>query len=257
MGYALCQFLGDKRVKKKLGLLVAPALMLGVSMNAFADFALTPYIGADAQLRYLDFKRGFGDNLFKHNSPQGNAYVGLKFNQFVGIEMGYQATKKQRKSLYLTAGQVNLGTVVPQSMILKNGLSSQISPISYTTQEKTQGFHMNIVGFYPIFPEYGLELFGSVGITQLKTNFSRQTLSVGGVPPLNSSILKFKKRKNIFRANIGLQQMITDCIGFRGTVGWENTAKFNKITPHVVTPNLTEVRLKNSIIYSLGLFRRF
>ena len=85
-------------MNKKIGLLVSVAT-IALSTTS-AALAMTnewwdgnkPYVGFDAQVRRMSFKGGFGNNLLQHHSPQGNLYAGVKFNEYVGVEAGYETT---------------------------------------------------------------------------------------------------------------------------------------------------------------------
>ena len=223
--------------------------MFAACTNLYADIMdMKPYIGIDAQIRHMNFTKGFGDNLFRNIYPQCNTYLGVKFNDYFGIELGYQASKKQTRIVSLNTGAINLGTAVP----------APASPVVFASDSKIQGAHINLVAFYPTYSDE-LELFASIGVGRLKAQFTRFTISIGNGPVPSSlpTTFKFTQSQTVARINTGFQKMISDCIGFRGTIGWENTSRFKAITSSPITRRLTEIRLKNSIVYSLGIFANF
>lgn len=229
-------------MKKKLALLAAPAMMLAATTAIANEWCVAPYAGIDAQYRYMDAQRNFGGNLFRNNFPQGNVYVGLKFNEFFGAEVGYEATTRKNRTVTLGPGASANGPVLDST-----------TTVTYNTTAKIQGPHADLVGFYPICPEYCLELIGSVGVASLTAKYQRTAVILDGTP-INPVLRTFSNRRAILRASAGLQHMLCDNVGVRGTIGWENTKKFTISSKEVAG---LSTNLKNSWIGSLGLFATF
>ncbi len=221
-------------MNKKLALLAVPAILLAASAaTADNQWGFTPYVGADAEWRHLNYQTGFGENIFRHDYPQGNIYAGLKFNDYLAIEGGYEATG--RKSRVTTLGPGNIFA----------GNSTAGTTLQFSTTSRIKGPHANLVGFLPIWDAYRLQLIGSVGFARLQENAEFTILTANGNPAIPDP-RTFKQRKSILRVGAGLQQMISDSWGVRAMVKWENTNKF-KMGSNI---GRSEIRHKNSFIYS-------
>ncbi len=236
-------------MKKKLALLAAPLVLLAASAATAESrwLGITPYLGADAEIRHMDFQKGYGGNNIKHSLPQGNLYAGLRFNEYVAVEAGYEATKRKTTSSTDGAGVVSFGLLIPA-----------LTTLQYNTVAQAKAFHANLVGTLPICELYRLDLIGSIGIARLKTKIVRTLVAVDGIPfPVNDpdAVDKFVKRKSILRLGAGLQHMINCNWGLRAMLKWENTNKLKLISQ--THPLDLSVKPKNSFIYSLGVFYNF
>jgi len=229
-------------VNKKLALLATPALILAASAaTANHGWGVMPYVGADAEWRHMNFQNGFGDNLFRHDYPQGNLYAGLKFNDYVAVEAGYEATARKTRAVTLGAGSLSGGAVLPLN-------------VQFHSTGQIKGPHANLVGFLPLCDQYRLELIGMVGVARLKANFVRTAVASNGTA-ISPSYTTFIKRKSVLRLGGGIQQMITECWGIRAMLKWENTKKLDRMG--AIENSLASLRPKNSFIYSLGTFLTF
>jgi hypothetical protein len=241
-------------VKRKLSLFVAPIILMAANSSVLAsDFSahnLTPYVGIDVQFRQMSFDKNHGNNVFRKNYPQGNVYAGLKFNDYIGVEAGFEGTNKRSRNARLFVGQYSIGgdpvPTIPGVTTFEDSI----------TTAKIHGPHINVVGTFPILDDSDLALIGSVGISRLKVSLKyKATQDEAG--PL-SIIRTFAKRKSILRLGGGIQHMITDCVGVRGMVTWQNTAKFKHISAkEVATHPSGFAKLKNSFSYGLGVFINF
>ena len=270
-------------MKKKLALLATPLMMFSLADSAIAgidcmDLCLTPYVGADAQMRHMGFEKDFGGNALKKNYPQGNFFAGLKFNQYVGVEFGYEASKKKPRSVTHNNSDIVFGSPLQQGEPTDLGFDD-----TSHSSSKINGWNTNLVGFLPIFCEdNSLQLIGSVGVAQLKirsknslknvlviTTFDPNTGEPNGTQSITTiGNRDFTKRKAVLRISSGIQNMITDCIGIRALVTWENTAKLKAHGKLIsLTENGTSIALsetirriskpKNSFNYGLGIFTSF
>ena len=262
-------------MKKKLALLATPLMMFSLADSAIAgidcmDLCLTPYVGADAQIRHMGFKKDFGGNALKKNYPQGNFFAGLKFNPYVGIEFGYEASKKKSRKVKHNNSDIVFGA--PLEQVEPGDLS--VDNTSHSSS-KTDGWNANLVGFFPIICEdNSLQLIGSIGMAQLKiksknsldkvlvtTTFDPITDEPTGTEALAEiNNRAFTKRKAVLRISSGIQNMITDCIGIRALVMWENTTKLKAHGKLISSGEETTQRItkpKNSFNYGLGIFTYF
>ncbi len=235
-------------MKKKLALLVAPVVMLAASAaTAETQWGVTPYVGADAEWRHIGLQRGAGKNLFSHDYPQGNIYAGVKFNEYVGVEVGYEATERKTRTVTLGPGELTNavnGIVVPEGYT-----------VSYNSTGQYKGPHADLMGFYPICDSYRLSLIGLVGIANLKANFTRVLFNASGIS--TNVISTYMKKKAILRLGAGIQHMISEQWGVRAMVKWENTDKLTNIGSQIGANTSTVVGNNNSFIYSIGAFVKF
>lgn len=244
------------RFKKKLSLLAAPIVLLAANTTVMADFGFcpTPYVGADFGLRHMGFKENRGAEYTRKNYPQGNVFLGLKFNDYVGIEAGFESTTNVRRT-----------TTVPNSGQLFGVQISDEDPNllnRYITTTRLYGWHADLVGFLPLCEEYCVSMIGSAGIARLRLKVRNfPTLQDGGRIPaqLPLDFTNFSKNKYVARLGVGLQQMVTNCAGVRLMVNWENTDRFKD----VVAKENASVRLnhrvsaKDSFMVNLGVFYQF
>lgn len=220
------------------------ASVIGINSVAASGWDIQPYVGLDAQVRHMSFKQGFGDNMFKHYSPQGNVYGGLKFSRYVGLEMGYEFTQTRSRDSKLSAGDVSLGSKVEDIM----------EACSFHSKAKLKGPHMDVVGFYTFDNRYPLQLIGSVGVSVLTATFERQTVQVAS--QATNTVRKIERTKAVARLGGGIQHMFTKNIGARLTVNWINTARAKAYSNDLISPAAT-IKPKNSTVFGLGMLWKF
>jgi hypothetical protein len=230
---------------KHLSILLLTTIFAGTATASNFEWSkLKPYVGADAQERKMDFKGGFGDNIFQHTAPQGNIYAGLKFKDFVALELGYEATTTRTREATLTTGDVAAGTPVP----------SVSSPVVFKSKAKIKGPHVDLVGFYPFYADSPFQLLGSVGVAVLKGTFERRTIQMAGAASGTRRTLSHNK--SVIRLAGGLQYMLGQHFGTRMTVGWVNTSKMVIQSDDAIAP-IAIVKPKNSTTYGLGILWAF
>ncbi len=219
------------------------AVLLGLSLPVLADQNLVPYVGADAKWNQMKFKNSAGGNVIAKNYPQGNLFAGLKFNEWVGVELGFENTAKKNRNVTLPGGANFFGVELPPGG----------SDFHVSTKTKIDGFNANVVGFYPIMEECSLSLFGSLGLARLKLK-TRASFTVGSDPEV--TMRNFVKRTLVPRATVGIQKMLNECIGVRAMLTWEKTSAFKTIYVKE-TESATFIRPKDSASVGLGIFYNF
>jgi len=244
-------------MKRKLssGLVLCASVLANAPLQAQTyDWATpSPYVGLDAQVRYMPFKENFGKNLFKKYSPQGNIYGGLRLHENFGVELGYELNKKKSKTTDVHQGDGQLGGVVNPDPDVE----------TYISKVKIKGWHFDLVGYYPVnlYGECQTDLIASVGLGVKTLTADNDWSAYNGVP--NTAAFRaaqyrsFKKRKTTFRLAAGVQQLVTENFGVRALVGWENTGRFKAIKS-IQSPNgSSSISLKNTFQYSLGVYLTF
>lgn len=202
-----------------------------------------PYVGLDAQMRRMDFKGGYGDNLLRHNSPQGNLYGGIRLNDCVGMEAGYESTITKTRNATLYTGDIAAGSVVP----------AMASPVVFKSKMKIKGPHVDLVGFYSLREDFPVQLIGSVGVSFFKGTVERKTLQMGAraVPGRTRTL---SQRKRVLRLMGGLEYKVNCHFGVRATVGLVKTGKLVIFTNDNLSGAFPEIKPKDSTVYGLGLF---
>lgn len=247
-------------MNKKLALLAAPVIMLAASATtAETIWGVTPVFGVDAQLRHMDFKGGLGENIFKHNSPQANAYVGLNFNDYFGIQAGYEVSSRRAKTVTLIPPFVSAGVNVTPGVNPFTG-RPLVSSVEYTSISRIKGPHVDLVGYLPLSfcNPCRIALTGSVGLAHLRVAARRQVTAVNGGAPIGTNNPSFfRGHKTVLRLMGGIQHYICDTVGVRATVTWENTSRFRNLKFTSLNGVSQIIKPKNSINYGLGLFVTF
>jgi hypothetical protein len=222
--------------------LITLAIFSSVTTMACASGGvyLAPYIGADAQFRFMSFRNEYGSKNFRNHYPQANIYAGLKFCDYLGLEGGFYSSTDFTRGSTFGENERNLGIVLPAS---GNAIGAA----------RIQGWHINAVGFLPVSECYCLTALAYIGAAQSKVTLRYIITDIGGFP--DDFTANFSQTKTIMRAGAGIQHMISDCIGVRWLAGWEDTSKFSAIRT-TTDPNLL-VKLKSSVVLSLGLFAIF
>lgn len=233
-------------MKQKLKAL-APIVLLAASSVAVADawYGISPYAGFDAQLRDGGYRKGFGDNILKRSYPQGNVYVGLRFNDYLGIEVGYEHSKEEFASAAIVEGDSYAGQVQAPPLPGAN-----VYPLVFNTRARIRGPHLDLVGFYPLCNNQ-TEILAYIGAARL--NFVAQSINVlsGGDPVDPPGINSFNKRKTVLRAGAGVQHKVFKHVGIRATVGWENTQTIKAVDKET---GIHQIKLKDHILYGFGVY---
>lgn len=202
-----------------------------------------PFIGIDAQDRHMGFREDFGGNLFKKNLPQLDAYVGVRFLQYFGLQVGYQESKTKPRTANFGPGDIILG--IP--------LLPGEDQIHYS-ETRIRGTHLDLLGFFPVCLDWNLELFGSVGITRNALALEDRITNFGGEVVENPLVRTYDVKKTGARASIGIQKIFCQHIGIRGLVVWENTSRFQNLRSLEVPDSVSIVNARRSLNYGLGIF---
>jgi opacity protein-like surface antigen len=230
-------------MRKLYNLLFLLLLIFPGIITAYESF--TRYIGFEAQIRRTNFRGGYGDNFLPHNLFQRNPYVGVKFNEYAGLEVGYGSTISRTRGATLTTGDVCGGVIIPP----------MLSPIRFISTIKIHYPHVNILAFYHFREDVPVQLLGSAGIGMsfIKGEVIRQTVSIANRPVY--WVRTFSSHKNVLRLGGGVQYLFTPSLGLRGTFFWENTHRFVMVpNDHVPSLFVPIIKTKKTILYGLGMF---
>lgn len=212
--------------------------------KSLSSLNITPYIGIDVGLQYFGFKSGYGDNLFTNKLPKGNLFIGINFNDYVGLEGGYESTIEKKRNTTLHGGH---------STVLGNFLPGGIEYMKYSSKVKISGWHLGITGRCPFYTS-NFFIIGYVGVKRANIKLVRDTILYKdyGHPAIpgeaqDQVILGKNSKKNILKISGGIEYFFSNHLGLRALLGWENTAKLKPIS------NNKNACLKNSFLYSIGI----
>jgi len=220
-------------------------LLAFVSCASIAYEPFTRYMGFDAQIRRMNFRGGYGDNLLHSNLFQRNPYVGVKFNDHLSLEIGYGSTVLRSRTATLTTGDVCGGVRI----------LSTLSPISFKSTLKIHYPHASFLIFYPLPEGVPVHFFGAfgIGMSFIKGEVIRKTISLANHPVYR--VKTFSSNKNILRVGGGVQCMFTSNLGLRGTVFLENTHRFIMTSSDDTFTLFTHmIKTRKTILYGLGIF---
>lgn len=228
---------------KKLVLLSALVAVGSASASMFGD--VCPVIGADFKWTKMKNSSDW-DNEFAESFPGGTIYLGAKFSENFGAELGYSTTSKKSKDITLATGQ-NIGGI--STPAANNGQT-------LTTKVRTNGAHLDLVGYLPI--DNGFELFGALGLGFMNASIDIATNSAITGNFLTALTSMTGSHKVIPRIGIGANWMATEMVGLRAKLGWEGTNRLRiKDNKNYAGQTFSDKPFKSSYSLALGAFVKF
>lgn len=205
-----------------------------------------PYIGANIGTKKLRFEPGYGDNLFEESLLLGNLFAGFKFNDYFGIEGGYENTIKNKRTSVLFMGDTNLG------------LKLLVNSAKYISKIQLYSKHLGIIGTYPINSlgtNNNISIICYIGIKKMTAKLSRDRIELNSQPSYDFIKLDQNCNKNIVMFYFGTESYINKHFTIRIVLGWENTAKIRpfSINPSANGQSITTAKLKNALSYGVGI----
>ncbi len=228
-------------------LLLGFSLLPGISQAV--DFsALKPYGGLEYVHRSLAFQEGYGKGNFSKSIPQGNAFLGIQINEYLGLEAGYLFSQAVTRTSFSTGSSRTLGIV-----LLPGAYMISENKINLT------GPRLNIVGRLSLGMS-GFSAVGSVGVSWLNLKAKTKTLGTDFYPiygprEIESSIANFSSKKIVHNFMGGMEYKFSNFMRMRILVGYERTSQFKNIAP--IEPNDKRISLKNNTLCSVGLTAHF
>jgi opacity protein-like surface antigen len=213
-----------KYVMKKV--LIAGAMVAASStISACDDMSFT--VGADYQQTFMKSKSAVRlagrDRDFSAVNPKSfpgaNFYVGAKFHENLGVELGYNFMSKKRDTT--TAG------------------------VKVSQKLKSSGGYVDANGYFPVAD--GLDVIGSVGFGFIKIKLFGDVFST-------SSTSANTKNNVLPRVGIGAQYMVCDTFGVRAMARWQGTAAVyykDAVNGNKVKP------FKSATSLAFGVFAKF
>ena len=198
-------------------------------------------LGVDFQQNWTKGKNGY-DLYFPKSFPGANVYVGAKFNENFGVEVGgdWSANKKHN-----------------WTENFKNPANVNFTATG-TAKVRRSGYHLDLVGSLPL--NECFDVFATAGFGYVKNKVS---MTVNSMVPASSAYTNSytglsSKGKGVFRLGIGGLYQITEMFGVRAKLGWENTSRLTVSYPASPGfPAKTDKAFKDTISLALGVFARF
>jgi hypothetical protein len=256
------------RIKSIISLMFITLAMVAQSCVAFeGNYNLDTYVGVDTKIRRMEFKRNFGNKIFKDPFYKSlNVFVGCKMNQYFGIEVGYELSNTKINSKYSANGTFLFGNRLIDNV---HGFDSVVN--YFQSRSMISGFNINMMGFLPLNEKKNLNIIGSIGFANLRSKTKCDLFEIGQTnvslnDQHNISVQRFahtksqyKNRKVTIRLNTGIQYLINRNFGIRALAGWENTHKIkiqgkDRVTGIKVNEH---AKFKDSITYRIGFFVPF
>ena len=238
-----------KHIAKSL--VITGAMIAAGCANAdvIADF--NPYIGADYYQAWMKPKGDY-NQLLPKDFPGATLYVGTRFHESFGVELGYDWSARKKKDISIASGTSQFGSTVGANQSLTG-----------TTKVRRSGGHLDLVGFLPVADCF--DLIGSVGFgwvqTKITTNVVTPGTAVNNAATNNraSAVSSLSgKGRGVFRVGVGASYMVTDMVGLRGKLGWESTSSLRiNGNQNFTALSFQNKPYKGTTSLSLGAFVKF
>ncbi|MFM8454034.1 MAG: outer membrane beta-barrel protein [Gammaproteobacteria bacterium] len=227
-----------KNIAKSL--VVAGALALTGVASAMID-DLNPYLGLDYKHSW-SHKRvqmtGSDQDVLAKTFPGGSVYLGSRFHENFGVELGYDFSKKKEQTFRMPA----LSGI--------NAAGDVKSKLAFS------GARFDLNAYLPL--DNCFELVGSLGLGWVKPRLSFENVSLtqAGFNSLGFNQVS-TKHKVVARLGAGAQYMVNDNIGLRGLVRWENTSKLRVSNDNVQWEDDEKKLFSDTTSVNLGVFYKF
>lgn len=214
-------------------MIVGALASVGSASAMLSEGDFNPYVGADYYQVWMKGNNVPGQSTFPKSYPGWTIYVGNKFTEYFGLELGYDDSVKAKKSWSTT------------------------SDLNGNTKIRRTGGHLDLVGFLPI--DECANLIGSIGYGWVKpkvsTSINNPTKSATEADALQSIS---GKGESVFRIGVGADWMATDMFGLRAKLGWESTNSLRiKGDQNFTNLKYNTKAFKSSVTLAVGAFVKF
>lgn len=229
-------------MKKMITSLMISAVMLTAG-SAAADWLddFIPIIGLDYYQVLMKSRNGWS-HIYPKSYAGGTLYIGGMISPCFGFEVGYDSSVNKNRSW---------------------GLSNGRNTLDGTTKVRRFGGHLDLIGFLPIDRYECFNAFGSVGYGYVTPKIAFTPNHFTG-PDGRSRAFDLQatsgKGGSVLRLGLGVNYMISSCIGVRAKIGFESTSTL-RLKDNAAVSNafssLTQKAFKNSATFAFGSFVRF
>lgn len=191
-----------------------------------SDFYVNPYVAAELASRNMSWETDFGKGHFRQQAPNANFIFGVQFHDYFAVEGGFQATdRRQQQSFYHGDGPLGGNFAAPVLGFIDDPV---FDPKTHHAESEIKGWHLNLVGILPVLPT--TSLYASIGAAWMQ--FDVSTVATTTNLPAQP-IARWNSDKAVFRAGVGIKQMITENFAARLFYNWEGT---NRLEATVAEP---------------------
>lgn len=210
---------------------------------------VTPFVGADFEYSIIKANNDWRQ-IISRTYPGGNGFVGVRFSDYIGFELGYEWTGNKEKSHVYVPGEIFFA--LPSSVLVGTTIH---------TKMHVNGWHVDLLGYIPL--DHCIDLFLTAGVGTAKARISADATFSGVLSPLNFAFASLDSRGRTFlRLGGGIQWMVTDMTGVRFLIRWRNTNRLsirgNSALDTLIVNNLISRQFyQDSVTAAAGVFFRF
>jgi len=239
-----------KATKLKSYILVVICFLITLGQNAFASNEEQKdrknYIGMDVGIisqmiksNHISFVSGYGDNAYAKNPLMYGIFAGHKFNDWLGVEVEYEAQNKKSRTAEVTF-MPGLMTLPPPN-----------SPITLATEVRTEHVLLLLHGtVYRFHKKPNANIWTQLGISYSQIRANQVDLSELMVP------ISFKQKKVIPVVKLGINYDWTNRVGFRLYAGWRHLSMLKPKSNENPTGN-SQIKLKDGVNCAIGIYFKF
>lgn len=249
-----------KRLAKNL--LLAGSVFATGAVAANGLDGITPYVGMDGKWQ-LTRGKGEWKKIVRKEYGGGTVYLGTKYCDRFGLELGFSQTFKRRKTHPFASGED----------FFENGdTGGAVMRVS----NKFTTLHVDVNGYIPVTNCW--EFIGSVGFGWVKPQVKVRVPVIAG-PGINSLLFTTPgffpqdaaalttlhgRYRMALRLGAGLQLMVNKCFGVRSIVRWEGTSAVrlhgnfegaNRLS--ILNFDPTRHMFRDTVSVALGVFWNF
>lgn len=226
--------------------LVCTLMVVGSATASIVD-DICPYVGVDYRQIWVKGRGIWSDRVHK-SFPGGTLYLGAKFTENFGFEVGYNWTVNKHKSALISFN--NPGVVLPSGFVAAN--SGLIS-----TKVRFNSFYVDLNGYVPL--QNCWELIGTIGAGSMKPKIGVTVINNGTLTPLQIVALQSAngKARAVWRVGVGAQYLFSENVGVRGLIRYEGTDGLRINTNNGQAFFIGDKAFKDAVTAQLGVFVRF
>ncbi len=170
----------------------------------------------------------------------GNAYVGFKFHENFGLELGYEQTVRRKITHHLD--QIQRFYTVD---LINFGFSRTVQ---FQTAHFMASYYIQLIHCFDLMLSYGM------GFIRSKTRATRLS---GDNSPVEQAIIDLRlPTRGISKARIGLVWHLDPYYGVRGFVGYDNTGQISirNVERVFALRNITNHTFRETLSINFGFF---
>lgn len=217
------------------GMIAAYILAAAGSASANWFDCVTPVIGMDYYQVWMRVKNNFASVMATRSRYPGfTFYVGARLSECFGVELGYENSSNKTRNFHFTNGR---------------GFD-----VEGNVKVRRSGTHLDFIAYIPLDCINRVEMFGSLGYGYLQPKVKLNIIGTRDSNIVVGSETIKPRNSGLLRAGVGVNYMITDCLGLRIKSGFEYTSTL-KSSRYSIHPD--NKFFWNSATLALGVFSKF